>query len=242
MGNNPTVAAIIPARLDSSRLPKKHFRDLCGHPMIWFLIQRMKAVDNLDHLVVATTNRSIDDELAEWATRKNLDIFRGSTEDVLGRITATAEDYQADLVIRANGDNPLLAPEVTASGIRFMQEHNLDFATGKCKYTNLPVGIGAEFLQLSTLQKLDLIVDQCHHREHVTTYIFDNPEQFHWDSIEIRPSWEGPDHRLTVDTIEDLEYLRQIIGLLPGNDPQDWSVEDIIGVCNSIYSNEHTNQ
>ena len=61
------VVAIIQARCGSTRFPNKVFADLCGKPFIWHVVNRLKFVHLLDHIVLATTDRPSDDKLYYWA-------------------------------------------------------------------------------------------------------------------------------------------------------------------------------
>ena len=61
----PTVVGIILARLDSTRLPGKALRQVKGVPLIGYIIARAKRIPDLEVLVLATTERPLDDSLAE---------------------------------------------------------------------------------------------------------------------------------------------------------------------------------
>jgi spore coat polysaccharide biosynthesis protein SpsF len=222
------TVALVPARLDSTRLPQKQLRPIDDQAMLAYLVNRMNSVPAIDQVVVATTERPIDDPLVDWATNRNLAIFRGDHKDVLSRFDFAARAFEADIVVRANGDNPLLSPTVTQNGIERLKKENLAFVTGKQAYTGLPVGIGPEILQTTLLTELTDKATDTFHREHVTSYIFDHPELFEWGAIPTRNSWDAPDLSVTVDTAADLEYVRNVVSRLPNRPPSEWSVEDII--------------
>ena len=60
------VVGIIPSRYASTRLPGKPLKDICGHPMIWWVYQRVRVVDKLDEVYVAT-----DDDRIATVCREN---------------------------------------------------------------------------------------------------------------------------------------------------------------------------
>ena len=222
--------AIIPARMDSSRLPGKPLRKIAGFAMLYFLVQRMRNTPGIDSVLIATTGRSCDDLLVEWARQLDAEVYRGDLEDVLGRFAAAAAYSRADLIVKANGDNPLLAPEVITSGFREMAEYGYEFVTGKNAYTGLPIGLGAEIIRYETLERLNQEVDEPFHREHLTTFILENPQSFKWGAIPVQAGWIAPELSLTVDTPEDLQRVSRLINALAGTAPHQWSVERIIAI------------
>ena len=64
------VDIFIPARLDSSRLPKKHLQKINNFPIIELLVQRLKKVKNVRNIIVCTTNNESDDELVKILAKK----------------------------------------------------------------------------------------------------------------------------------------------------------------------------
>ena len=85
---------LIAARLASTRCPNKALADVCGAPMIERLYDRIVATPEIDNVILATTNLKSDNKLVEWAKTKGIDFYRGSSNDVLGRITAAAENFK----------------------------------------------------------------------------------------------------------------------------------------------------
>ena len=77
------LALIIQARSNSSRLPGKIMNDLCGEPMIVRILQRVKKVRKIKKIILATTKRKEDDILANIARIHNVQIFRGSENDLV---------------------------------------------------------------------------------------------------------------------------------------------------------------
>lgn len=222
------VIAIITARLDSRRLPRKHFAPLGRRPMIDVLATRMRLVPGVDQVVLATTERSCDDPLAIWARANALPVYRGAIDDVLGRFAAAAERFGADFVIKANGDSPLLSPEVAANGLNHLIAAGLDCATGKSAHTGLPVGLGVEVLSRAALRRLDRQVTSPAHRETITSYVFEPDSGFDWAPIPVPPAWHAPELELCLDTRSDLARLGQVFTALPPDPAAAWSVETVI--------------
>lgn len=104
------IIAVIPARYQSSRFPGKPLADLCGKPMIWWVYNQVKKVQEINEVYVATD----DDRIAETCdsfsikyvmTRKD---HGTSTE----RVYEVAQKVSSDLYIVINGDEPLIDPEI----------------------------------------------------------------------------------------------------------------------------------
>ena len=61
------IAAVILSRYDSSRLPGKALLKIAGRPIIQYVIELCKSINNISDVVLATTNRKIDDNLVKFA-------------------------------------------------------------------------------------------------------------------------------------------------------------------------------
>jgi spore coat polysaccharide biosynthesis protein SpsF len=228
------IVALIPARLNSTRLPCKQLREINGEAMLSCLVDRMNAVPQIDEVVIATSTQHTDDLLVEWAEQKDIGVYRGDLDDVLGRLYAAGEKWDADIVIRANGDNPLLAPEVTSAGIVEIQDCEYEYVPGKHMFTGLPVGLGPEVIRQDTLSYLDGIADDSYHREHVTTYVIENLRDFEWRPIPVKDSWIQRGMSLTVDTKQQFEFAKSVIESLGTTKAEEWGIEEIISTTRKI--------
>ena len=104
------VVALIQARMNSTRLPKKIMMDIKSNPMIYYLISRLKLSKKINQIVLATTENSLDDNLVEFVSSIGVDIFRGRENNVLDRFYNAAKKFEADIVIRITADCPLIDP------------------------------------------------------------------------------------------------------------------------------------
>ena len=226
--------AIIPLRTDSRRLPSKHLRPLGGRPMVQTLVARLHAVPRLDGIVFATTIRGCDDPLAELAERLDLPCFRGAVSDVLGRCAAAARDQKADVVIKANGDSPLLAPEVAARAIEQLQLFGADCVTGKSAFTGLPYGLGVEAITAEALDRLDREVTSPRHREAITSAVFEDGSGFNWAPVITPLEWRVPHLNLCIDTPEDLVRMKALFTALPPRPDAGWPIPEILAAAESL--------
>ena len=89
--NNPNTLAIIQARLGSTRLPGKVLKKILGKTVLEHIIERLSYAKKIDQLIIATSNLSENDQIADLAKQKGISCFRGDEDDVLNRF------YQAAL-------------------------------------------------------------------------------------------------------------------------------------------------
>ena len=130
---------VIPARYESSRFPGKPLADICGKPMIWWVYQQCKKVEELDEVYVATDSEKIE------AACKNLDIdviMTSSTHPTgTDRVGEVARRIPADLIVNIQGDEPLLEPEtIRAAVLPFLSNTDLQVSNLMTKITN-PVDV-----------------------------------------------------------------------------------------------------
>ena len=230
--------AIVPLRMDSRRLPNKHLKTLAGRPLIETLVARLRQARRLDGILLATTERTCDDALADAAAGLGLPCHRGGVDDVLGRCAAAARAEGADLVVKANGDSPLLSAEVIDSALDQIVLQDADCVTGKNGYTGLPVGLGAEVLTAAALARLDREVTVAEHRESITGAVFEEGSGFAWAPAITPLEWRAPELDLCVDTPEDLARLEAILGLLAPRPAADWAVPEILAAARSAAAAE----
>ena len=109
------IIGVIPARYKSSRFPGKPLADICGKPMIWWVYQQCKKVEDFEAVYVATD----DDRIFEECKKLDVDVIMTSDSHPTGtdRIGEVAEKVQADLIVNIQGDEPMLEPETIKAAI-----------------------------------------------------------------------------------------------------------------------------
>lgn len=114
---------IIPARIGSSRFPNKVLADIGGMPMV---IRTAKAVENIDHVVIATDSQ----EVIDIANEHHMQAVMTSEDHNSGtdRIYEAVQKLNLDdseIVINVQGDEPFIETEVVQS-IYDLTENNKD--------------------------------------------------------------------------------------------------------------------
>ena len=104
------IIGVIPARYESSRFPGKPLADICGKPMIWWVYQQCKKVEEFSEIYVATDSHLIVDECKKY----NMNVLLTSSEHQTGtdRLGEVARSIDADFYVNVQGDEPLIEPEV----------------------------------------------------------------------------------------------------------------------------------
>ena len=141
--SNLRSGLIIFSRFDSSRLPGKALVDISGRPLIGRVLDRCRLVSGFDKLLVATSDRAVDDPIAEFAYKENVALFRGDCNDVLGRAVGACQQYEVDTMVRICGDRPFLDPHLVSELLSIHAHSNFDLVTTMCPRT-YPPGLTTE--------------------------------------------------------------------------------------------------
>ena len=202
------IAGIVEARMDSTRLPGKVLMTLADNlPLIWHIINRVKKVKLIDKIVIATTENSSDDILVEWANMFGIDVFRGSTNNVLERYHDTAKFYKADIIVRITADDPFKDPDVIEEVIKLLQDKSLDFAYNN-NPPSFPEGLDTEVFTMNALEIAYMNSIDPFELEHVTQHFYRNPSVFRQANFESSVNLSF--HRWTVDTKNDFNFAKNV--------------------------------
>ena len=217
---------ILQARLSSSRLPKKVLADLSGKPLIAHIVDRLKSASRADVVCVAIPSDADEDPLAEAVKQLDVHLVRGSAHDVLGRYIQAAYETQADVIVRATGDNPLVCYHNLDEQLQVLEtDPEVDYVISE----GYPIGVTTEAFTLKTLEKLDYLARGAHMREHVTLHLRKNPAPFGVRTLKAPPALHDPTLKLSVDTPHDYQVMKAIYEKLyqPG---QLIELADVLGL------------
>ncbi len=227
MSQNKKYIATIEARMTSSRLPGKVLMEACGKPLLQHLIEREKRCTEVDDVVVATTINKEDDPIVELCEHIGCSYYRGSENDVLGRVLNTAKEFEADVIVETTGDNPCIDWRQMDYLIRFYRNNNYDFVTNMMEQS---FAEGFEFRIFSTemLEYVNDISDDPLDREHVAIYFPKHPETFKCYNWRARGREYRPDLQVTLDEMGDYLLIKNVFeALYPLNN--DFQYMDVVG-------------
>jgi len=215
---NKKIIATIEARMLSSRLPGKVLMLLAGRPALEHLIRRLQRSKYLDEIIVATTINRADNPIVELTKRLKVKYFRGSENDVLGRVLAAAESVNGDIIVEILGDCPLVDPDLVDRGIEEFFSHDVDYASNTIK-PSYPNGFDVQIFSREILAKVDKLTQNPIDRVHVSYYIYTHPKRYRLHNWEAEKEYQAPDLRVTLDEEADYQLLNIIFEkLLPLNE------------------------
>ena len=200
------AAAIIQARISSTRLPSKAMLKLCGKPMIFHVIEHARSISEAGIVILATGEGEENRPLIDLSSHCGIKSFTGSEDDVLERYYLASMDIECDYIIRITGDNPLTDHLSASSALKYACETDADH----CTTAGIPTGTGVEIIKKTALAKAYYEGKEPHHREHVTPYIKEHPELFKIIRYKSHLVNQFPELRLTVDTSEDFRLMEII--------------------------------
>ncbi|MEW6044626.1 MAG: acylneuraminate cytidylyltransferase [Thermoproteota archaeon] len=230
------VDIFIPARLGSTRLPKKHLEKINGIPLIEILVNRLKNSKKIRQIIVCTTTSNSDDQLVEFLKTKNIMYFRGSERDILKRFLDAAKQFGTDIIIDVEGDKLYTEPEFVDKIITEIEDNDYDFVIGNDSDVffnpnhHFIHGIVPTAIRVSALKKIYPSITQ-KNRETGYKEIFVNNSLIKKKFFIFNSNLEIPSHlRLTIDYPEDLEFAKELLGRLQ----DDYTYHDIL---KAVYNN-----
>ncbi len=208
------LAAVIQVRMGSQRLPGKTLADVEGKPMLERLMERIKASRFVEEVILATTQESRDDLLIDFARKRGIKWFRGSEQDVLDRVYQAARQYGVRDILRVTPDCPLLDPFLMDQVIEIYRLGSYDYVSNTLG-PRYPDGLDVEIFSFGALEMAWKQAQLPSEREHVTLYITKNPDRFRIFNVKAPADYSGC--KWSVDTSEDLEFVRRVYRHFNGN-------------------------
>lgn len=202
------LGIILQARMGSTRLPGKIFKQIGSKTLLGHIFFRLKSLRHRAAIVLATSCLFKDDEVEKYCKDEGIYCFRGSEENVLERYYFCAKEYGFKTIVRLTADNPFVDIEELDKLIDLHYRDNADYSSS---YQSLPIGVGAEIFTFSALEKSYSNGKARHHLEHVDEYILENTNKFHIATLEVAGVKNRPGIRLTVDTEADYRAACYIV-------------------------------
>ncbi len=234
----PKVVAIIQGRMSSSRLPGKILADIAGQPMLQRVFVRTSRAATVEETIFATTVDASDDPVAEYCEFSGIPCTRGSLYDVLDRYYQAASRAKADVVVRITADCPAIDPGLIDECVRTLLEQSFDLVCNRLPppwRRTFPIGLDTEVCAFPALERAWKEAREPQQREHVMPYLYEgvelavltrrmetglSPNGFRIALLQHTADFG--DYRWTVDTPEDLEFMRRVYDRLQGRDDFSW--------------------
>lgn len=195
--------------MGSSRFPGKILELINNKPQLVFQYERLTKSKLADKVVVATSESYKDNLVEKLCITNDIQFYRGSEEDVLDRYYKASLCFKADLIIRCNADCPFIDPDIVDKVINAWHSlDNIDYASNILEET-FPLGMHTEVFSLGALKRAFDNAKGSDEREHVTPYIYRNPDKF--KLVNLKNKEDLSHHRWTVDYKEDLEFINKVV-------------------------------
>jgi len=199
--------------------------------MLAWLLERMLAVDSVEALVVATSERIEDSAVVAFAQSMGVPCYRGPHDDVLARLLAAALHHQLDAVVRVNGDSPFLDPAIVDKAVRLFMLGSADIVTNVWPRT-FPKGQSVEVIDTASLQEAAANAT-AEEREHVTTHFYANPKRFRICNFTLpRPT---ANVQLSVDTEADFSMAEAMLRSMD-RPPKEFDLESLLVLRSRVMS------
>ncbi|MGL4523900.1 MAG: cytidylyltransferase domain-containing protein [Spirochaetia bacterium] len=196
-------AIFVQARLDSSRLPGKALLPLDQHTSMLACVLKNLYGCAQEHLLLCPPDAV--QAFYPIAKSSGYKVIEGPKEDVLGRFALAQKKVQAQWIIRATADNPVVPYQLAQSLLNYAQKQNAHYAC----FQETPHGAGVQVITGDALLIADKECENSQEREHVCPYITRQRDRFKICEPKVAQRWREPDLRATVDTPEDYEYIKK---------------------------------
>jgi 3-deoxy-manno-octulosonate cytidylyltransferase (CMP-KDO synthetase) len=121
------IIGVIPARLESTRFPRKILFPIRNKPMIMHVYERALKANKLDRVVIAVDSQETIDTLKDC----DVEIVMTSSKHQSGtdRIAEVVTNIDAEIIINIQGDEPMLDPEMIDDLISVFDDETIKMAT-----------------------------------------------------------------------------------------------------------------
>ena len=108
MVDTPTAQVVIPARMDSSRLPGKMLADIAGKPMLRHVCERSAQARLVSSVSVATDSPQIAEHVRDWGFLVHM--TSPDAPSGTARIASVLDKLDSQIIVNVQGDEPLIEP------------------------------------------------------------------------------------------------------------------------------------
>lgn len=227
--SSPRVGALLRMRLRSERLPNKALLPIAGRPMFEHILDRMFAsryVRERGDVIVCITDEPSDDPLPALIEATGATVFRGSSEDLIARISGAVREHPFDIVIQVDGDDVCVDPLYMDLCVQtLIEDDTLDVVGSE----GLPVGINSKALRASAIERVASRYVPSPNGTGGMLY-FTHSELCKLGTVgPIAPEHVHEQARITLDYQSDLEFFRALFAELhrPG---EIFGVGDIVSL------------
>jgi spore coat polysaccharide biosynthesis protein SpsF len=175
--------------------------------MIYWQIMRILQSTAVSGLVVATSTDHSDNDLVDFLKSIDVEVYRGSLENVLLRFEEIAKSYKPENIVRLTADCPLVMPEVLDIVVNKYLEARVDYVSNTLHRT-FADGLDVEVFSSDALFRLSEYPLSQEEKEHVTLGIYSRPKEF--SLLNVESNLDESTHRWTVDYQSDFDFVQKV--------------------------------
>ena len=228
------IGCIIEARTNSRRLPNKVLLPVLNKPILYWLLKRIKKIEEIDEIVLATTINKNDDVLVEFAKKNKIKFFRGSEKNVVSRDCGAAKKFNIKIIVEITGDCPVIDINIVKQSIEIFKKNSTVYVNN-CNYRSYPDGMDVQIFDTNSLKKSLKNARDKKELEHVGLHLIRNPKKFRTINMIAPKKNYFPRLGLTLDEEKDYILLKKIIEHFGKKNPY-FTCEEIIKLLNKKKS------
>lgn len=125
----------IPARLNSTRFPRKVLADIHGRPMLWYVCEAVAKAQKIDGIWVLTDSDEVYDVVSSWGGKVLM--TADDCPSGTARIASVIDKLDADYLVNVQGDEPLITGEIVDQVVNRLEQGDADVVTPIVRITDI---------------------------------------------------------------------------------------------------------
>ncbi len=232
------IGFIILCRFNSSRLPGKILKTIEGKTILQHIVTNLSTIIPLENIVVATSKESTDNPINDYCNHHNIQIYRGSLNNVSLRFLEASKQYHFDYATRINGDNLFIDVQTIQTMLTIAKTNQYDFISN-VKNRTFPKGMSIEIVNTKYYEDQYQNFNDADDFEHVTIYLYKNDtdkKHYYFYNTAV-PAAAGV--QMAIDTQTDFNRAQKMLSLLKTKYNQ-LGLKEIFETYQTVLRNEQS--
>jgi spore coat polysaccharide biosynthesis protein SpsF len=181
-------------------------------PILEYVVKRVK-LSHCKNIIICTSSDPSDDPIFNYSLNNQINVFRGSLDDVLGRFNLAIKKYSLEdySIVRITADNPLIDPKVIDLLINIHRKNKNSVTTNFSKRSTFAIGNILSIIDANVISYMSDTMDESSIREHIVYGFNKLPEKFKVQTVDAPQRWCQPNLRYTIDYPEDITIFKKIL-------------------------------
>ena len=193
---------IIQARLNSKRLPGKVLKKIYGKPMLLYLFESLKKVN--ETIIVATSK--FDHKIINFCKKNKVKCFASNLNNVAKRFFELCNIHEDSYFVRICADSPLIDYRLVNKMLKTFKKEKMIFLSNR--FQNFPSGQTIEIVDATYFKKKYKYFKKQSHFEHVTSYFYEKERK----KIKFyKTNKDLTNYKMSIDTREDYLKISKLI-------------------------------